>query len=374
MRCHGPHFSLFGLISVVMSLSTGCDPTASFGTDVSDGAGGGSPAALLPEEVSLVAMKDGRPVALDPATLDVRASALPAGEAFRFGVGGSIGSPGGVAVLGFDEDETGATVWLSGAGGVRELGTFSGALAAATLPFGCLVFSSAEGERWAFAKREGGFAKSVPCPRPNSVRAVAIGEGAATVEGVGLDADGALSSIAAKIEGGVLTSCEVTPLEVTGSEDARLVELASPTVRALVDLQAGQLLVTPLDGMRGGEPIRVEATSQHLEQVVGVPTQDGATLVVALVSSPTFVHVLRVEPSGDGVGLSLASNALVPLPGEAARAERVPGTGLVVSGDRIFVATSAGLSVFTYDATVSRVDSVTERAELAGPLALVSRD
>jgi hypothetical protein len=355
------------------SVIAGCGPGETSSV-TSEGGGPGRPAPLAPEEVSLVAFVGGKPTELDPLTLEARGVVGVPVEAARVGLGQPLSTPSSAALLGFDEEESGATIWLSQADGARELGTFSGALGASVLPFGCLVFASDQGERWAFAKSAGGFAPSKPCPRPTSLRAVSIGSAGATVEAIGPDADGLMSSIAVRVEDGALASCEWTPLEVSASVDARLVEIASPSSRAIVDIVAGELVVTPLDGMRGGGAARVLAASAHLESVVAVSSDDGGTTIFALASSPPILHAVRVSPSGEGVGLVATDATSVALEGSPARADRVPSSDLAVVGDRIFVTTSAGLRVFTTETAPFGVTLVTSRADVTGPIALVAAD
>jgi hypothetical protein len=363
---------LAGLWMASVIAGCGADETS---TAASEGGGPSRPAPLAPESVSVLAFVEGAPTKLDPLTLEARGVVGFPVEAARIGLGQPLSTPSSAALLGFDEEESGATIWFSQADGARELGTFSGALGASVLPFGCLVFASDQGERWAFAKSAGGFAQSKPCPRPTSLRAVSIGGAGATVEAVGPDADGVMSSIAVRVDDGVLASCEWTPLEVSASVDARLVEIASPSSRAIVDLVAGELVVTPLDGMRGGGAARVPATSAHLESAVAISDdEDGETTIFALASSPSVLHAVRVAPSGDGVGLVVSASTSVDLEGAPARADRVPSSDLALAGDRIFVTTSSGLRVFTTNAAPFGVTLVTSRADVTGPIALVAAD
>jgi hypothetical protein len=353
---------------------SGCDP--SIDTIALDGETGaphhrGPPMSLDEAAGAVVATKGGAIVALDPDTFEELFMVDEREPEGRVDVAGALGEPGALVILRFDEDEYGAEISrFEGEASPGVLGTYSGAFTAVPLPFGTLVAESEIGDRLRVTPLGGGFNASVPCPRPTSFRIVEQAPAGAVVEALAF-VDGALVSLTIRADDGGARSCEGTTLEVPGTEDARLFDLASPATRAVADVKDGELVVTPLDGPRAGGAARFACPGARLEHVVSIPEPSGETLVVALVSGPAHLIVARVAPGG-GMALSAGRFETVKLDGEPMRADRGPSHALVVVGRRVLVATAAGVAAF--DLAADGVPSaVAVPGGLMGPLAVIAR-
>ncbi len=317
-------------------------------------------------------MRGAAVVSLDPETLAELAVIEDRPSEGRVDLGGALGEPGGLVILRFDEDEYGAEIArYDGDGAPGVLGTYSGAVTSVPLSFGTAVFESEIGDRVVVTPLGGGFTGSVPCRRPTSVRVVESSETDVTLEALAV-VDGGLVSLTLRADGTGAKSCEGRPLEVAGTEDARLVDLASPVSRAVVDVSGRELVVTPLDGLRAGGAARFSCDGARLEHVVSVPEPGGETLLVALVSGPAYLVVARVAPEG-GIGLSPGAVTAVKLDGEPMRADRGPSHDLAVIGRRAFVSTRAGLVAFDLSAAGDALERVTLPSGLRGPLAVIAR-
>ncbi len=382
-----PRFRL--LVSVLASFVAGCATDITIGTLEHDDPPDTSPAPLVPAPPAtappaLIAITDDALVVVDSDSGAVlgRSALARAEGGYELDAAWLAGADGGSAVVrsqvSVDElagDLAAYPIEPSGALGVpARLGDVYGETSVLVTPFGVVVTQADMGERWRLLPAGGGFTPSVACGRPLSVRPIAVDATAARYEALSFWPEQALSSVDVEVAADRVVACTPRPIVGYGgaSPSVRLVELGVGYARALADVADGDAVIAALDGYDVVSTATTPFGASRLEGALTFARGDGTTDLVLLGSDPARLAWVRVGLDGSG-HVVIARADVVELGGDVARAERAPGRSLAVAGDRVFVATSAGLEAFVVDGAAGEIISEPPRfAGLRGPIATVT--
>jgi hypothetical protein len=231
-------------------------------------------------------------------------------------------------------------------------------------PFGVVVFEEGYGQRWKLLGAAPG--PSVIAPPPASAW-IEIGPASATVHA--LAGDVALERITAQVGPAGLgpPSVEVLPAGSTPPPPARLVPAPALGDAVLVDVAGGELEVRRVDSASVGPAARVPLGGPGARVEAALPI-DGGEIVVLLMSSPSALTAIRLDPGG-----AVTSMAGVPLPGEVTQAAPFFSRDVARLGqDHVVAATSTGVYALrlTRDAggVQLEMESAFDGSALRGPV------
>jgi len=252
-----------------------------------------------------------------------------------------------LALLSHDEeDQFGVLGFASasegGFGPRIEGAEYQGQTRVLALPEGALVMQDDIGQRWSFARLGETTYASTTCPMPASIFGLRTDSGSLKVRAFAWDADEHPTLVEGSLLGGKW-HCQLGTITTEGplSRSARvaLVKGIGPVV---VDATKAHMRVATLSDVELG-PFRASAFyGERIEHVEPWALEDSAGLVV-LATNPTAVSVLSLREEADS-RLTIVEQATVLLP--AVTESTWFSRELVVTKDRVFVATSSGLIGF----------------------------
>lgn len=288
------------------------------------------------------------------------------------------GSLSHLALLSHDEDEQAGRLRFvpsssSGFARAVDVAEVQGRTRTLALDGGALLMQEDIGQRWSFAPTGGGFQKTTPCPMPASIIASESRDSHAAVLAFAWSADGEPVLLDAKLTNAAW-QCELFALTTadTLSESAR-VAMVPGIGNVLVDAKKSGLRLGRLGGTEVGPLDSAELGAERIEQVEPW-SLSGRRGVVVLTSRPAAVTLLALEPE-DGGRLAIVETASVLLP--FVTESSLFSRELVVSEDRVFVATASGLVGFELALSpvvgLHQAASLASFADLRGPLVAVPR-
>lgn len=215
----------------------------------------------------------------------------------------------------------------------------SGTVRLASSRLGLVEFEESDGLRWKVFLKSGAFAKSLPCPRPSSVAIVEGADGAKVVT-LAVD-DGGWARVDADLGAGGWGTCNRVALPDLGLENPRLV-LTTDGRELAVGVEDGVLAFRELGSTDDATVVgaSAEALSTAVHALVPREGAEDAEVLVSLTDRPARVVVSWWWSEG---GVQALRSAWVDLTGDARVDDRSMSRDLVVLGDSVFAATSAGV-------------------------------
>ncbi len=288
------------------------------------------------------------------------------------------GSLSHLALLAHDEDEQAGRLRFvpsSPKGFARgvDVADVQGRTRVLALAGGALLMQEDLGQRWSFARTSGGFQETTACPMPTSIIASDSGDSHAAVLAFAWSADAEPVLVDARLTNDAW-QCDMFPLSTAGplSESAR-VALVPGIGQVLVDAKKSGLRLGRVGGSAVGPLVSADLGAERIEQVEPW-VLSGRSGVAVLTSRPAAVTVLAIDrDTGPGLAIVEAATVLLPFVTESSSFSRE----LVVSEDRVFVATASGLVGFELALSpviaLHQLASWPSFADLRGPLVAVPR-